>query len=168
MKQCFNCKQILPATSDYFYRNRYRTDGWKSQCKTCSKVSAKQYRANNKHQIQQYNKSYREAGRRPQTFTDHMSSCAKRRYTEYKNGAKRRQLQFRLTHEEFMAFWQQPCAYCGDAIADIGLDRMDNGKGYSLENVTPCCKWCNRMKGALSQKQFLDRIQRISELTPVG
>jgi len=38
------------------------------------------------------------------------------------------------------------CTYCGVDLrvgTGSGLDRLDNGKGYTLSNVTPCCDWCN-------------------------
>ena len=28
----------------------------------------------------------------------------------------------------------------------VGLDRLDNSKGYVLDNVVPCCDKCNRLK----------------------
>ena len=42
-----------------------------------------------------------------------------------------------------------PCFYCGEYLDDstgVGLDRCDNKKGYTLNNVVPCCARCNRMK----------------------
>lgn len=37
--------------------------------------------------------------------------------------------------------------------------RIDSTKGYVLSNVRPCCKVCNRAKGTLSLKEFLNWIQ---------
>lgn len=34
------------------------------------------------------------------------------------------------------------CVYCGDTH-NIGLDRIDNSKGHTLDNVVPCCYECN-------------------------
>jgi len=42
-----------------------------------------------------------------------------------------------------------------------GLDRIDNEKGYLLDNVTPCCKICNQAKHALSLDDFLAWCQRL-------
>ena len=42
-----------------------------------------------------------------------------------------------------------------------GVDRVDNERGYSLENCVPCCKFCNRMKRDLGKKEFLEHIKNI-------
>ena len=35
-----------------------------------------------------------------------------------------------------------PCVYCGDTH-NVGLDRLDNTKGHTMDNVVPCCYECN-------------------------
>ena len=57
---------------------------------------------------------------------------------------------FTLTKEQFAALINQPCGYCGGATPKTsgGLDRMDNTRGYELDNVIPCCVFCNKLKGA--------------------
>ncbi len=87
----------------------------------------------------------------------------KTRMLAYMNGAKRRNIEFDLEIEQFMSFWQKPCRYCNDPIETIGLDRVDSSKGYVLDNVLPCCKACNFMKGTMIQSDFIDRIHRISK-----
>ena len=86
----------------------------------------------------------------------------RRCYYEYKSGAKRRKLSFNLTFKEFTTFWQQPCYYCGENIKTIGLDRVDNSLGYSLNNVVPCCTKCNRMKMKEDRTSFIERCSKIA------
>jgi len=92
----------------------------------------------------------------------------------YKDGAKSRNLEFSLTDEEFYNLTQQNCFYCnsepnqisknpnnnGDFIYN-GLDRVDSSKGYSKENVVPCCIQCNRAKTDLTQQKFYDWIDQV-------
>jgi len=103
------------------------------------------------------------------------STCQRRRspeamYAVYKRGAEQRQLDFTLTAGQFEALVTQVCHYCGDS-ADIpghmiGVDRLDNSRGYLPENVVPCCWTCNLMKGKLGKERFLSRVHRISSHCP--
>ena len=85
-------------------------------------------------------------------------------FRTYKYGAKQRKLDFVLTFQQFMTFWQKPCFYCGSKIKTIGLDRIDNKKGYSLDNIVSCCWRCNEMKKAKSQTDFLNCCYKIAKL----
>jgi len=76
--------------------------------------------------------------------------------------ARKRNLPYSLTRDQFVSFWKQPCSYCGDPIETIGLDRVDNSKGYSFDNVVSCCKVCNSMKSHLSVKDFVVKCDRIA------
>lgn len=51
--------------------------------------------------------------------------------------------------------WQVPCYYCGYEIKTCGIDRVDNAKGYDLDNLKTCCRWCNAMKSNMSQRDFI-------------
>lgn len=92
----------------------------------------------------------------------------------YREKAKRRRLVFNLTEEEFMKLTSQFCYYCGVKPKQTlsnkayngnfiynGLDRVDNDKGYTLENVVPCCGICNRAKKNLTQEEFYKWIERV-------
>lgn len=76
-------------------------------------------------------------------------------FAQYKGGARHRGIEFTLTKEQFLSFWQKPCYYTGRPITTIGLDRVDNSKGYTMDNVVPCCKDVNLAKRALSAEAFL-------------
>lgn len=41
-----------------------------------------------------------------------------------------------------------------------GIDRVDNFKGYTLENSVPCCTICNRAKSNMLYDDFMSYIQR--------
>jgi hypothetical protein len=55
---------------------------------------------------------------------------------------------FELSIEQYTTITKQPCYYCGVEIGTKsgGLDRKDNSVGYTLENVLPCCRDCNRVR----------------------
>lgn len=75
---------------------------------------------------------------------------------------------FTLTERDVVRICTQPCAYCGqlpcrDSLGLVrnGIDRVDNSKGYTLDNVVTACTTCNIMKQDLSHVAFIDHIKRI-------
>jgi hypothetical protein len=95
-------------------------------------------------------------------------------FLQYKNGAKTRNLEFLLTIDDIQDIIYLPCHYCG-AVNSIkyldkvsgkiyyrnGIDRINNFRGYTLDNVVPCCASCNRMKMDLGYDEFLQLIEKI-------
>lgn len=77
--------------------------------------------------------------------------------------------EFDISFEDFIYLSKLNCYYCdseptnktqgstysvnGDFVYN-GLDRVDNTKGYTKDNVVPCCKWCNRAKSTLTLEEF--------------
>lgn len=91
----------------------------------------------------------------------------------YKKTAKKRNLVFNISKEHFIKLTSQNCHYCGVEPKQIhtkketngayiynGLDRMDNGLGYEIENIVSCCKTCNYAKRIMSYQEFLEWIKR--------
>lgn len=80
-------------------------------------------------------------------------------YGQYKRRAKRKNLVFELSEDEFKSLNESNCYYCGRAPSNIcnypgtngahiynGIDRVDNEGGYTVDNVVPCCGTCNYAK----------------------
>jgi len=131
LKLCTGCN--TEKEQDMFYLDRTKADGKHTRCIECFKDCQRQYRSTHKKERNASGKAW--------------SQTRKAKYGYYKRNAKKRDLAFDLTMEEFMTFWQAYCTYCPDQIATIGIDRIDSSKGYSLENCVPCCWECNRIKG---------------------
>lgn len=85
-----------------------------------------------------------------------------RRFAHYVSGAKSRGYSFELSYEQFMEFWNKPCYFCGSEIKTVGIDRLDNSLGYTLDNCAPCCEVCNKMKKILSVETFLLQCKKIA------
>lgn len=102
-----------------------------------------------------------------------------RAFYSYKRNAKFKKLEFNLTLSEFKNITQQICHYCGsipsniyrnpiskDIVADYvynGIDRVDNTKGYVLDNCVACCRTCNWAKGKKTQEEFYHWIKQLSK-----
>jgi len=75
---------------------------------------------------------------------------------------------WKLSDEFATELMLQNCFYCGavpqnksrDFIYN-GLDRIDNSKGYTPENVVPCCIHCNRAKRTRSVDEFLEWVKEV-------
>jgi len=78
----------------------------------------------------------------------------------YKSRAQKRNLEWSLTDEQANALFSEPCMYCGGPGG--GIDRMDNTRGYTLDNCQPCCKTCNFMKLKMGAEEFVEQAVRIA------
>jgi hypothetical protein len=87
---------------------------------------------------------------------------SERRYLAYRRNARQRMIMFSLSLRQFTSMWQRPCTYCGEPIQTIGIDRLDNTRGYEVGNVASCCRTCNQMKSDSDLISFLDRCASIS------
>lgn len=61
---------------------------------------------------------------------------------------------------------QTKCAYCDYLPPDSinGLDRVDNNKPHSFDNVLSCCETCNISKNDMPLREFVTYTQRISSV----
>lgn len=72
------------------------------------------------------------------------------RFTHAKSTAKQRKKCWDLNLEQYSNFLKKKCYYCNKSLLNesgIGLDRIDNSKGYVFDNVLPCCGSCNQIRG---------------------
>lgn len=96
-------------------------------------------------------------------------------YRLYKYNAKAKKLEFTLTVETFREIITSPCFYCdreptrehlhdkktNGGFKCNGIDRVDNERGYTEENVVSCCTDCNWMKQQMSLEKFFNHIKNI-------
>jgi hypothetical protein len=71
----------------------------------------------------------------------------------FKKATKRRVAEefFNLSKEEFWGLKSQPCFYCNKWFPEyMSIDRVDNEKGYFLDNCVSACSKCNQNKGAVT------------------
>lgn len=104
-------------------------------------------------------------------------------YSKYTGGARRRDLEFSLSKEAFLKLTKESCFYCNQLPASSivnhgpnmkdrnvehskyvfnGVDRVDNTIGYIENNVVPCCKICNLMKGTASMEEFINHCKKVA------
>lgn len=139
MKTCTLCGEIKPKSE--FGKHKQMKDGLSYWCKQCTRKRAKEYR------------------RSPQGIYTRI----KGRSVWYKNHDPKRYSPLEITREEFIVWYnKQPkiCAYCdiseddllflkeefNNRVEQFVIDRKDNDRGYSLDNIVLACHRCNFIK----------------------
>ena len=101
-------------------------------------------------------------------------SGLRRVFSVYKTLAYKEGKVFLITLEEFRIISSSNCFYCNSPPSNFmkmlrydssytysGMDRLNSLRGYTLDNVVPCCTECNMMKWVFSKEDFLKRIEKI-------
>jgi len=146
-------------------RRRVRTPRPADQARENSRVR----RARHPERVLQQKQRYRD------THKEGLAEKAKRYREEHRgrlgaysawNNAKRKSerdgLEFSLSLDDFEKARAGVCYWCGHDRA-TGFDRLDNARGYTLENAVPACKCCNAGKNAGTQEEWVARCQRVAE-----
>lgn len=117
---CNTCGATIPE-SDFRFRAEHKGKKYfDRRCKRCNALRAR---------------AHRRSGRGRYVIAYHI--------------AKRRNIPWNLTKEEYLALIANPCYYCGWPLPTegMGLDRLDFDGDYSPSNVKPCCTECNLARG---------------------
>ena len=165
---CTKCKENKPFSS--FQNERYQIT---NHCYECRQYSQKVDKSRSSRDTRTRTKPTE-----PRNKTKyHLMST---RYCTYRiNDCKKGM----CTEEEFnrilpkdfaYTMMQRECSYCG-YLPDNGingLDRVDNSKWHSSDNVLSCCETCNISKNDMTFRQFVEYTQKLSPvfkyiLTPI-
>jgi hypothetical protein len=91
----------------------------------------------------------------------------------YKLSARKKDIVWQLTREEFETIVLQNCRYCGSVPSQLsrtrhgetikynGIDRLNNNLGYLRDNAVPCCKHCNYAKRKMTETEFLAWVKQV-------
>ncbi len=141
-KTCGKCRRSLSVASFYWSSRKQKYHGY---CKACRH----DYHVENREQALSKQASRVTAQRR--------NDWAGYRYPFLKHSAKRRNIPFLISKEEFCAWYEaqlpHKCSYCELTLeqlrhigVDMSVDRIDNAQGYVLHNITLACLCCNKIK----------------------
>lgn len=133
---CLSCGRKFKARNDLFTNNRSKHVG-------CVKCMGK------------WRKQHFE-----ELYKDKQPKEIREKYSGFKGAASARGIPFNLTVDDVGCLCKQKCHYCGKECC-MGIDRVDNSKGYTTENCVPCCGCCNKMKMDLEFSFFLSQIEKI-------
>jgi hypothetical protein len=150
---------------------------WKCRCKCGNLITVNQ---NNLTQGAQRSCGCHRTFKHPPSYAG-----LRKLYLSYKKSARRTKRKFNIPIEKFKELTSKKCTYCGNPPSRIskttrskksevikhttykfnGLDRIDSSKGYTQENVVPCCQWCNKIKRERNVSEFKNHIKRIFQWT---
>lgn len=112
-------------------------------------------------------------------FASSVEFVASKMYINYTASAKKKGRTFEIPWLYWLSVVQEACDYCGTegtirgyskgtkgkgkyiSARLNGVDRIDSSRGYSVDNVVPCCRVCNFQKRDLSESEFLSHIEKI-------
>ena len=155
-RQCHRCSQVLPATPDFFLRDKSRPLGLSYECRECHRE--------------------RKRGRDDRSdrwwkMTDEQRAKAKARNQRYAKTDKGRAVFLRKAYErvdacdmttaEILALIVQPCVHCGTTDLPRGLDRINNSLPHIKSNVAPSCAPCNFARGDRFTFAEMQRIGKV-------
>ena len=94
---------------------------------------------------------------------------------QYKADAKRRNLVWELSDEQFKTSTKARCYFTGVEPSSVmkvasgetyvynGIDRLNSKEGYTITNCVPCCTEVNFMKRNLPYEKFVNLCKTIAE-----
>jgi len=123
----------------------------KKVSRLCSKCHEKQHEVESKRVR---NRNYQEEAKR--NVSSYWKSFCRR--------VEKRDKENTLSESDFINIISKSCYYCGyqNDKEVLGIDRLDNNKGYSLENCVTSCKICNRMKHIFHPSFFIEKAKNIT------
>jgi hypothetical protein len=165
-KTCFYCEEIQDKGFNGIDRKDctkgYIKENVVSCCKICNfikgSLSDKIFIKRVEHILTYQN--YIKGNLYPELFADHINL----NYNSYKKRANIKEIHFELNEEIFYNIIENDCYICGKSISDNhvnGIDRIDNTKGYLLNNIESCCGECNYMKSNLNLGDFFEKLRKI-------
>lgn len=153
IKRCPLCGQEKPVAE--FYRDK--NGNLSAYCHVCFVQKKTEYRHAKLEQYRAVNREWQRVYR----------TGARGIYYKLKSSIKRRGSVLNISADDFEVWFDQQkriCHYCQRQLANNGgrldgltFDRKDNEAGYDLENIVPCCKRCNFVKGSwFTEAQMLE------------
>jgi len=97
------------------------------------------------------------------------------RFRQYRRSANKKGLSFEISLDDFCCLIKANCHYCSTPpllstdkklfkpFHFNGVDRVDNLKGYTKDNIVTCCKICNYAKRNMTLDAFKTHVKHMYE-----
>ncbi|MBC8522211.1 MAG: hypothetical protein H8D26_09560 [Methanomicrobia archaeon] len=165
-KKCYRCKEVKDIAE--FNRNRARSDGLGTLCKSCSNEVEKERRKKYPERYRKRDKRFREE--RPFYI---WAQASLRKHRE--KGIK---IEMNIKELEEMVINIDRCPLCGCKLKRSNgkgpernsptLDRVNNESEVRKDNIMIICHQCNKTKGERTLKEFIDYCKHIASLGDIA
>lgn len=155
MKYCSHCKETKPKKE--FAKDKQNKDGLQNLCKSCHKILSGKHYKNNKKDYDNTRDTFR--ANYPARAWARSSVCNHRDCGFIIN--------FSMDELYNLAEHTTHCRYCGTELLfthkirgvskhdSPTLDRIDNEKEMTINNIQIICRECNTTKGARTHDEFI-------------
>ena len=148
---CKLCGKAWPEVTPYF-QNKDGKNYYRPFCKECDNSNRLKYRKQpTSLEANQLNNLKRKQQRKSELPLIRASIIIK----SSTRVDKKKGRVTNLPLEQVAALITKPCTYCGDTSSLSTLDRIDNSKGHTIDNVLPACLRCNITRGAMPYEAWL-------------
>lgn len=159
-------------SSNYIQKKVYMAL-WKKKNKKKIRAYEKKYRKTHKKEIRFLNKAWVKKNWKTKVRPDMWRP--ENRFKSSKRRARYIGRTWNIGLSDYRELLSKRCYYCDGSLSlsGVGLDRLDNLKGYVIGNVVPCCGGCNRMRGRIFTSEEMKvamtairnfRLSKISEV----
>ena len=129
-KRCSQCKENLPATAEYFGKDKHLKDGLHSCCKQCRKQHYKEHKPESRQYHKQYNKTLR--GNLRYVWHNMLHRCNNTKHKRYKDYGGRG---VKVKFTSFNDFYNHVVNELKTDPHGLTIDRIDNDGHYERGNI---------------------------------
>lgn len=169
---CTRCSIEQPSENFATFNYQGKTNR-RSRCRSCENVTRGERRKRNpnaarlasRRSWERHKSRWNEKKRvsRQEDTNRHLIIWEDSRKWDNKKG-----LENDLTKEFIQQTISDGCSYCGEQDLKMTLDRIDNSKGHTQDNVIPACIRCNYMKRDMPHEAWLKLIDAIRSIRTLG
>lgn len=152
-KTCSRCGLSKPI-SDFYPTYQYGKHYRRTRCKQCDNILRTQRPKSIPTATQKEEWARRDAARQRRDRRDPRHD-AKFIHKDSLKSDRKLQRENDLTREFIAAEIAKGCCYCGETELRMTLDRVDNDRGHTRDNVVPACIRCNYVRRNMPYEAWL-------------
>lgn len=166
-KVCSKCRTIKPVSE--FFKNKNTKDGLQAWCGKCMNKYYKNYYQKNKERLRKYYKKYQRKYQKNnpikvwchRTITYHKQKGFALTFTNKELSPMAEKIKY-CPICECKLDWKYGSKNKRPQIDSPTLDRINNKKTLTLNNIQILCHRCNSAKGQMNMKEFVEYCSMIS------